>query len=135
MSSFGYWIALTSIYTGLHLLFLHILNPGTMEIVASREHGPQLLVSAVFAIVNCLQTFAVVISTTLLARWWLDPAIPSLTLLFAAILPPLIILQFLRLAGESGLVVSLPELIMNMLIALPTAYAAVLLGLRLTLTS
>jgi hypothetical protein len=134
MSSFGYWIALTISYTGLHLLLLHILSPGTMEVVASREYGPQLLVSAVFAIVNCLQTFVVAISTTLLARWWLGPEIPSLTLLFAVILPPLIIIQLLRLAGESGLVVSIPELIVNMVIALSTAYAAVFLGLRLTLT-
>ena len=135
MSYLADWAVLAILYTSLHFVFLNVLSFGMLEILASREYGPPLIVAVVFAAVNCLQTFAAVIATTLFARWWLHPDIPSLVLLLGAILPGLIILQLLRFAGESGLVGSLPELIVNLFITLLVAYAAVSLGLRLTLAS
>ncbi len=114
-------------------IFLNVLSTGMIETLVSREYGPRILVAVIFAAINCLQTFVAVISTALFARWWLHPDIPSLLVLIVAILPGFIILQLLRFAGESGLVVSLPELIVNFCTALLVAYLAVTLGLRLTL--
>jgi hypothetical protein len=133
MSYLADWAVLAILYTCLHFVFLNVLSPGMLEILASREYAPALLVTVVFAVVNCLQTFAAAISTALFARWWLHPDIPSILLLLAAILPGLIILQLLRFAGESGLVGSVTEMIVNLCMTLLVAYAAVLLGLRLTL--
>lgn len=135
MSYLADWVVLAILYTCLHFVFLNILSIGMLEILASREYGPRVLVAVLFAAVNCLQTFAAAICTALFARWWLHPDIPSLLLLLAAILPGLIIFQLLRFTGESGLVGSFPELIVNLCMALLVAYVAVSLGLRLTLAS
>lgn len=135
MSYFADWAVLAILYTCLHFVFLNVLSLGMLEILASREYGPPLIVAVVLAAVNCLQTFVAAISITLFARWWLHPDIPTFLLLLAAILPGLIILQLLRFAGESGLVGSLPELIVNLCITFFVAYAAVSVGLRLALAS
>lgn len=78
MSYVADWFVLAILSSFLHFVLLEFLWATGPEAIVARQYGPSFLMAVLFAVVNCLQTFAAAIATALFARWWLHPDIPAL---------------------------------------------------------
>jgi hypothetical protein len=124
------WLACTVAYAVTQYFVGRLWRLSAFEMHVGRFYAPPRLISIVFGVYNCIYIFAAVLIATWLSAIWLRQVTGRYVIMIAAVVPILLFMQIMRLLGESGAVVSLDELLYNLLATIVAAHFAITVALR-----